>query len=73
MAKKKKRRWIWLRYRKNDLAHNVQVAVQKWIHGNGGSAIVLGGIGIMDQGGSRYQVCIGAVGKLPVKPEKKPL
>lgn len=70
MAKKRKRKWSWLRYRKNDLAHNVQVAVQRWIHANGGTAVVLGGIGVMDEGGHRYQVCIGALGILPKKKEK---
>lgn len=68
--KKRKRKWNWLRYRKGDLAHNVQVAVQRWIHGNGGTAVVLGGIGIMDEGGHRYQVCVGALGIIP---EKKPI
>ena len=69
MAKKRKQKWRWLRYRKNDLAHNVQVAVQRWIHANKGTAVVLGGIGIMDEGGNRYQVCVGAMGRLPEKPK----
>jgi hypothetical protein len=70
-AKGRKRKWSWLRYRKGDHAHNLVCAAQHWIHENGGSAIVLGGIGLMDQGGGRYQVCIGALGKLPSKKEKK--
>lgn len=70
-VKKRKAKWTWLRYRKGDLAHNVQVSVQKWIHANKGTAVVLGGIGIMDQGGGRYQVCVGALGAIPQKPEKK--
>lgn len=70
-TKKRKRKWEWLRYRKNDLAHNVQVAVQRWIHGNRGTAVVLGGIGIMHEGGGRYHVCVGALGKLPEKPADK--
>ncbi len=71
MAKKRKRKWSWLRYRKSDLAHNVQVAVQRWIHANGGTAVVLTGVGVMDEGGNRYQVCIGALGLKPtIKKEK---
>lgn len=71
MAKKKrKQKWMWLRYRKSDLAHNLQVAAQRWIHANGGTAVVLGRIGVMDEGGGRYQVCVGALGRLPVKKEK---
>jgi hypothetical protein len=58
-----------LRYRKNDLAHNVICAVQHWIHANGGNATVLGGIGLMDgETTYKYYVTIGALGK---KPEKK--
>ena len=66
--KKSKRRWSWLRYRKNDLGHNVLVSVQRWIHANGGTAVVLGGIGTIDMGEFRYGVVIQATGK---KPEKK--
>lgn len=68
MAKKKRRKWIWLRYRKNDVAHNVQVAVQRWIHARGGTVVVLGGIGIMPEGFGKYQVCVGIVGKQPDPP-----
>lgn len=69
--KKRKQKWKWLRYRKGDLAHNVQAAVQRWIHANKGAAVVLGGIGIMDEGGGRYQVCVGALGLIPEKPKGK--
>lgn len=68
--KKRKQKWRWMRYRKNDLGHNVIVAVQRWVHANGGTAVVIGGIGVMDEGGNRYQVCVGALGVLPVKKEK---
>ncbi len=75
---KRKPKWIWLRYRKNDLAHNVQVAVQRWIHANGGTAVVLGGIGLLDEErpfvpgtAGKYQVCVGALGKKPSPPKKK--
>lgn len=70
MAKKRKRRWTWLRYRKGDVEHNVHVAMQRWIHANGGIAIVTGGIGVMDQGGGRFKVCFGVVGKPPTKETK---
>jgi hypothetical protein len=74
----KKRKWVWLRYRKRDLAHNVQVAVQRWIHANGGAAVVLGGIGLLDEENpfvpgskGKYQVCVSVLGILPT-PKKKP-
>lgn len=72
MKKTKTRRskWKWLRFRKGDHAHNLQCAAQHWIHANGGTAVVLGRIGVMDQGGCNYQVCIGATGILPIKKEK---
>lgn len=69
--KKRKARWSWLRYRKGDHAHNLVCAAQHYIHENGGTAVVLGGIGLMDQGGGRYQLCVGALGRMPPKKEKK--
>lgn len=72
MRSKKKRKWTWLRYRKGDHAHNLVCAAQHWIHENDGTAVVLGKIGLLDQGNGRYQVCIGALGKMPQKkPEQK--
>jgi hypothetical protein len=67
---KRKRKWTWLRYRKGDHAHNLFYAAQHWIHENGGTAVVLSGISLMDQGAGRYQVCIGALGKMPEKKQK---
>jgi hypothetical protein len=65
----KGRKWTRLRYRKNDLGHNVLVSVQRWIHANGGSAVVLGGIGLLDMVGEfRYGVVVSATGK---RPERK--
>lgn len=66
--KKKRRGWIWLRYRKKDHGHNLVCAAQHWIHEQGGTAVVIGRIGILDEGAGRYQVCVGVLGK---KPEKK--
>jgi hypothetical protein len=68
--KRRTRKWVWLRYRKGDHAHNLVCAAQHWIHEQGGTAVVLGGIGLLDQGHGRYQVCIGALGIMPVKKEK---
>lgn len=70
--KKRKRKWEWLRYHKNDLPHNMQVAAQRWIHANGGTAIVMGGVSLIELPGTRsgnYYVAIGCMGKRPVKPE----
>ena len=70
MSKKKRKSWTWLRYRKNDLGHNVLVAVQRWIRANGGTAVVLGGIGLLDMGGEfRYGVVVSATGRKPNKPK----
>lgn len=72
---KRKQKWRWMRYRKGDHAHNLTCAAQRWIHANGGTAVVLGGIGILDEENpflegtkGRYQVCVSALG---TKPEKK--
>lgn len=69
--KSRKGRSIRLRFRKGDPAHNLVAATQHWIHANGGTAVVLGSIGIMDEGGFKYQVCIGAMGQIPKKKEKQ--
>lgn len=72
--KKRKQRWVVLRYRKNDPDHNIIVATQRWIHAHGGTAIVIGGVGILDEENPfvlgtkfKYQVCIGAMGQKPMK------
>jgi hypothetical protein len=71
-SKKRNRRWTWLRYRKGDHAHNLMVAAQHWIHANRGTAVVLGGIEIIQFPGEayKYRVAISAVGATPQKPEK---
>ncbi len=71
--KKKKRKWIWLRYRKGDLAHNVMVAVQRWVHANGGTSVVMSGVQVVTFPGERpfnYRVAIHCTGLLPVKKEE---
>lgn len=70
---KKKRKWRWLRYRKDDLAHNVQVAVQRWVHANGGTAIMTSGVQIVTfpgEGEFNYRVAIRCTGARPVMKEK---
>lgn len=68
--KKRKAKWRWLRYRKGDQAHNLQCAAQQWIHSRGGTAVVLGPIGLLYQGGGKYQVCVGALGVMPDRSAK---
>lgn len=70
MKKKRKREWSWLRYRKNDLAHNLQTAAQRWIHANCGTAVVMDGISIIEMPNEppgNYYVAIGCLGIRPVK------
>lgn len=71
MKKKPKAKTIILRFRKNDPAHNLQAAAQHWLRANGGDAIVMGGIGILDEGAHKFQICVGIVGRKPVKENKK--
>jgi hypothetical protein len=67
VKKKSKRRWSWLRYRKGDHAHNLIVSVQRYIHANKGTALVLGGIELIHVGPSRYKIAVPFLG---IKPEK---
>ncbi len=69
-AKKRKPKWRWMRYRKDDLPHNIQVAVQRWVHANHGTAIVMGGVSLIQMPDARpgsYYVAIGCLGKRPEK------
>lgn len=68
-AKTGKRREIYLRFRKNDPTHNLIAATQHWIKANGGTAIVLGGIGLLADGAFKYSVCLRVVGRAPTKKE----
>lgn len=67
MSKKKRKTTITLRFRKNDPSHNLLAAAQHWIKANGGTAVVIGGIGLLSEGKFKYRVCIGAMGKMPIK------
>jgi len=71
MPKSSKRRMTRLRFRKNDPAHNLMAATQHWILANGGTAVVLGGVGLMRESEYKYQVCIGALGRAPEKPKSE--
>jgi hypothetical protein len=67
---KKKGRAIHMRFRKNDPAHNLLAATQHWIKANGGSVVVIGGIGLMRKPFDelRYQIVVSCMGKPPIKP-----
>lgn len=69
VKKRKKPSRIILRFRKGDHSHNVMVAVQAWLRANGGYALVMGGIGIMRESSMKFQVCVGILGRAPVKKE----
>lgn len=68
--KKRKKGLITLRFRKDDPTHNLLAATQHWIKANGGSAIVIGGIGLLREGEFKYRVCVGAMGRCPEKEPK---
>jgi hypothetical protein len=76
VTKTRKRRWLWLRYRKGDVAHNLLVAAERYIHANGGTAVVLGGIKViqMEPAGCQltYNLAIGFLGKNLDPPRKEP-
>lgn len=63
-----KRKTTTLRFRKNDPGHNVLAAVSRWVKANGGSTVVIGGIGIMP--GDRkfvYYVMVQCMGNEPIR------
>lgn len=64
-----KRKWSWMKYRKDDPAHNVMVAVQRWIHANKGTALVMSGVEVQDwgDGEGKYRVAVQILGVKPVK------
>ena len=71
---KKKQKWRWMRYRKGDVSHNLMCAVQRWVHVNGGTSIVMGGIAIADRENQfvpgtkgKYEVRINVLGQKPRK------
>lgn len=61
---------ILLRFRKNDHAHNLLAAAQRWLRANGGDAIVIGGIEIITWPGdteSKFRIAVGVLGRRPKK------
>ena len=57
------------RFRKNDHTHNMQVEVLRWVKANGGSAVVIGGVGLMQESPFNYFVCVKCTGVKPEKPK----
>lgn len=64
---KKKFKSNFIHFRKNDPTHNLIAATQHWIEANGGTALVLGSIGLMYEGEFKYSVCMHVVGRPPKK------
>lgn len=57
-----------LRYRKDDPAHNVFVAISRWVKAAGGKVIVIGGIEVQQwaQGDAyQYRVAVRCTGRKP--------
>jgi hypothetical protein len=65
--KKRKPRWKMLRWRRGDHVHNIHVAVQRWIHANGGTLVVSGGLELQDwqEGLGKYRVALRCLGRRP--------
>lgn len=71
---KRKGRVLHMRFRKNDVAHNLLAAVQHYVKANGGSVLVIGGIYVIADtfdSESKFKIAVGCLGKRPVKPETK--
>lgn len=63
-----------MRFRKNDPAHNLLAATQHWLRANGGYAVVIGGIGVLDEEHpllestrGKFQICVKCLGQKPTK------
>ena len=69
---KKRRKFAALRYRRKDAAHNVLVAVSRWVRANGGNLLIIGPIELQDwnEGMGKFKVAIGCLGRKPEKPCK---
>jgi hypothetical protein len=69
MSSKRKPKWRWMKFRKNDPTHNLFVAAQRWIHAKGGTAVVMSGPEIQDwgEGLGKYRVALQIVGRAPKK------
>lgn len=74
MPKKRKSKFVRLRFRKGDTAHNLLTAVQHWVHEHGGTVIVGGGIEVQQwpgMGTANYRVAVRCMGKLPRGKDEK--
>lgn len=68
MKKHKKPKYTTLRFRKDDPGHNLLAAAQRWLRHNGGEAVLLGGIGLMETHlSNRFYITVAAVGRPPQK------
>ena len=71
---KRKRKWIWLRYRKGDVDHNLLVAAQRYIHAHKGTAVVIGHIKVIQMPGANpncYELAVGFLGLKPALSKEK--
>jgi hypothetical protein len=71
-ARKKKRRkpkYIRMRFRKGDYAHNLQAAVQHYVHANGGALVIVGDIETQQwgEGPGHFRVAVRCLGRMPEK------
>lgn len=65
-----KRNTKLLRFRKDDHAHNLIAAAQRWLLANGGDALVMGGIEIITMpydAEGKFRIAIGCLGRKPKK------
>ena len=66
----RKHKAVMLRFRKKDPGHNVLAAVSRWVKANGGTILVIGGIGIMPgEGAFQYYVTVQCMGQPPIRKE----
>lgn len=66
--KRRRQKWEWLRYRKGDVAHNLLVAAQRYIHAHKGTAVVLGDIKLIQMPSANphcYELAVGFMGARP--------
>ena len=70
---KPKKRWKptfrMMRYRKHDPAHNMLVATQRYIHANGGSVTIIGGVEVQQfgEGPNHFRIAVRCLGTPPEK------
>lgn len=68
---RKKPRYRVMRFRKNDPAHNLIAAAQRWLISKGCPPVIIGPIGLLPEGNPmKFHVTVGALGRMPTKTEK---